>query len=632
MCGIAGYVGWARGPDESAGDLAQMCEAIRHRGPDDAGYFIAPGVALGMRRLSIIDVAGGAQPIANEDGSLQVVFNGEIYNYQEIRSRLEREGHRVVTGSDTETLVHLYEDHGPSLVHHLRGMFAFALWDTRRQTLLLARDRFGIKPLYYWQARGGLAFASELPSLQAMEWFPGRIDRPAVRDYLAFGYVPDPHSVFEGVRKLGPGQLLVWERGGNVRVSSYWSPARAEETRIDEREAAQELRRLLAEAVRYHLIADVPLGAFLSGGVDSSVVVAEMSRQMDRPVQTFSIGFEEPEFNEAKDAAAAAKALGTEHTALIVRPDVDALIEDVVGSFDEPFGDYSAIPTYLVCRLARQHVTVALSGDGGDELFGGYSRYLIGQRQREIQPNSIRHLIGAVARRLPHSVIGRNRLLDLSRTRWGRYAATLANPLQAAEGGIAESSLAESGEALDALVRRWSDLAEGRDFATQMTLVDILSYLPGDILTKVDRMSMAVSLEARVPLLDHRLAEFALSLPSHMKFRRGRGKWILRSAVADLVPGFVLAKPKQGFGVPLAQWFRHDLRHRLMSILDPGSPAYEYLDFPAVARLVKEHLSGRRDHSYLLWRALVLHLWLASLMSRRSARSRRSDITSLSTR
>ena len=280
-----------------------MCEGIRHRGPDDAGYFIAPGVALGMRRLSIIDVAGGAQPIANEDGSLQVVFNGEIYNYQEIRSRLEREGHRLVTGSDTETLVHLYEDHGPSLVQYLRGMFAFALWDARRQTLLLARDRFGIKPLYYWQARGGLAFASELPSLQAMEWFPGRIDRRAVRDYLAFGYVPDPHSVFEGVRKLGPGQLLVWERGGNVRVSSYWSPARAEETRIDEREAAQELRRLLAEAVRYHLIADVPLGAFLSGGVDSSVVVAEMSRQMDRPVQTFSIGFEEPEFNEAKDAA-----------------------------------------------------------------------------------------------------------------------------------------------------------------------------------------------------------------------------------------------------------------------------------------------------------------------------------------
>src|SRR5438309_9187516 len=438
MCGIAGYVGWARGPDESAGDLAQMCEAIRHRGPDDAGYFIAPGVALGMRRLSIIDVAGGAQPIANEDRRLRVVFNGEIYNYQEIRSRLEREGHRLVTGSDTETLVHLYEDHGPSLVQYLRGMFAFALWDARRQTLLLARDRFGIKPLYYWQARGGLAFASELPSLQAMEWFPGRIDRRAVRDYLAFGYVPDPHSVFEGVRKLGPGQLLVWERDGSVRVSSYWSPSRAEQTRIDEREAAQELRRLLADAVRYHLVADVPLGAFLSGGVDSSVVVAEMSRQMDRPVQTFSIGFEEPEFNEAKDAAAAAKAFGTEHTALIVHPDVDALIEDVVASFDEPFGDSSAIPTYLVCRLARQHITVALSGDRGDELFGGYSRYLIAQRQREIQPSSIRHLIGALARRLPYSAIGRNRVLDLSRTRWGRYAATLANPLQAAVGAIAE--------------------------------------------------------------------------------------------------------------------------------------------------------------------------------------------------
>ena len=632
MCGIAGYVGWLRGRDESAEDLERMCDAIRHRGPDDAGYFIAPGVALGMRRLSIIDVAGGAQPIGNEDGSVQVVFNGEIYNYREIRLGLERAGHRLVTRGDTETLVHLYEDHGPGLVHHLRGMFAFAIWDARRRRLLLARDRFGIKPLYYWRAPGGLAFASELPSLQAMAEFPGRIDQQAVRDYLAFGYVPDPQCIFENVRKLGPGQLLVWEPGADVRVSSYWSPARTKEARIHERDALAELRRLLADAVRSHLVSDVPLGAFLSGGLDSSIVVAEMSRQLDRPVKTFSIGFDEPQFNEAPHAAAVARALGTEHTALIVRPDVDALIEDVVGSFDEPFGDWSAIPTYLVCRLAREHVTVALSGDGGDELFGGYGRYLFAQRQAEIRPGSLRRLIGAVARRLPYTAIGRNRILDLSRTRWGRYAATLAHPLYGAEGGIAAASLAESGQAFDGLLRPWSDLTEGRDFATQMTLVDSMSYLPGDILTKLDRTSMAVSLEARVPLLDHRLAEFALSLPSDAKFREGRGKWILRRAVADLVPPSVLAKPKQGFGVPLAQWFRRDLRHRLTGVLEPSAPGCEYLDVPALARMVKEHLSGRRDHSYLLWRALVLQLWVASVTSRGSARSQRAGMLSSSVR
>ena len=630
MCGIAGYVGWERQPDDSARDLARMCDAIQYRGPDDAGYFVAPGVALGMRRLSIIDVTGGAQPIGNEDGSLQVVFNGEIYNYREIRSRLERAGHRFSTSSDTETLVHLYEDHGTHVVDHLRGMFAFVLWDARRGKLVLARDRFGIKPLYYWQARGGLAFASEVRSLQALDWFPGRIDRRAVRDYLAFGYVPDPQSIFQSVRKLPPGHVLVWERGRDTRVSSYWSPARPEDTRIDEHEAVRELRRLLSEAVRYHLVADVPLGAFLSGGLDSSAVVAEMTRQLGRRVQTFSIGFEEPGFNEAPHAAVVAEALGTEHTALIVRPDVDALIEGVVGSFDEPHADSSAIPTYLVSQLARRYVTVALSGDGGDELFGGYTRYLEAQRRREIRPSSVRHLVGAMAQRLPHSTIGRNRLLDLSRSRWGRYAATVANPLHVAEGGIAEQSLAASGEAFDALLRRWVDAADGRDYPTRMMLVDIMSYLPGDILTKVDRMSMAVSLEARVPLLDHHLAEFALSLPSRMRFRNGQGKWILGRAVADFVPRSVLTKPKQGFAVPLAQWFRRELRHRVVSILDPQSPAQEYVDLPAVARLVNEHLCGRRDHSHLLWRVLALQLWLGSRTWHGGVRPTRSDVGSAS--
>jgi asparagine synthase (glutamine-hydrolysing) len=610
MCGIAGFAGWGRAPDASEHDLRRMCGAIRHRGPDDEGHLVAPGVALGMRRLSIIDVAGGTQPIANEDGTVHVVFNGEIYNHRELHAALEHGGHRLSTRSDTETLVHLYEEHGDRLVHRLRGMFGFAIWDTRRRRLLLARDRLGIKPLYYWETPDGVAFASELRSLLALDRFPRQIDRLAVAQYLSLGYVPEPLSIFAGVRKLPPGHTLSWDRERGVRVERYWTPVR-DEVRIDEREAVAEVRRLLAESVRYHLESDVPLGAFLSGGIDSSSVVAEMARQMDRPVQTFSIGFEEPEFNEAPHAAAVARALGTDHTELIVRPDADVLIEEVIRAFDEPFSDSSALPTFLVSQLARRHVTVALSGDGGDELFGGYTRYLELLGRRELAA-PVRAAIGGVARRLPHGARGRNRLIDLSRTRRGRYAATVAAPLAGDEGGLALRDVVGA-HSLDELLRPLFEEARGRDFATQMTLVDLQSYLPGDILTKVDRMSMAVSLEARVPLLDHHVVEFAVSLPGALKMRDGTGKWIFREAIRDLVPASVLSKPKQGFGVPLQRWFREDLRHRVEALGRPDSPIYEYADRRAVGRIAAEHGSGRRDHSATLWRLLVLDVWLAGL-------------------
>jgi asparagine synthase (glutamine-hydrolysing) len=613
MCGIAGYVGWDRGRQASETDLRVMCNAIRHRGPDGEGYFVAPGVALGMRRLSVIDLAGGDQPIANEDGSVQVVFNGEIYNYRELRGRLVAAGHHLATHSDTETLVHLYEDDGDRLVHALRGMFAFAIWDVRRQHLLLARDRLGIKPLYYWERPGGLAFASELRAFLALETFSARIDRSALGEYLALGYVPDPLCIFEGVKKLSPGHILSWDRERGSRLDRYWSPAGSETPNVDEWEAIEEVQRLLADAVRCHLAADVPLGAFLSGGLDSSSVVALMGRQMDRPVRTFSIGFEEPEFNEAPAAAAAARALGTEHRELIVRPDADVLVEDLVRCFDEPFADSSALPTYLVARLAREDVTVALSGDGGDELFGGYTRYAEVLRRGELRPTALRHAIGHVARRLPHASPGRNRLLDLARTRRGRYAATVAGALAVRDGGVALPLLASGGGTLDVLLDRWFDQLPSRDFATQMMLVDTMSYLPGDILTKVDRTSMAVSLEARVPLLDHRLVEFVVGLPSRLKIRDGTGKWILRQAIAGLVPAHVLEKPKQGFGVPLNRWFRKHLRHRVERLLQADSPIYEFVDRPAMRRLATEHRLQRRDHSHLLWRMLVLDLWLACL-------------------
>lgn len=590
-----------------------MCDAIRHRGPDDDGYFGASGIALGMRRLSIIDVSGAKQPIVNEDASVYAVFNGEIYNYRQLRRHLELNGHRLTSAGDSETLVHLYEELGENLVHELRGMFALAIWDTRRQRLLLARDRLGIKPLYYWSTPERLVFASELRSFLALNHFPGSLDRRAVGQYLTLGYVPDPLSIFQGVRKLPPGHLLTRDVDGQVDVRCYWSPVAIEQHAVDEQEATEELQRLLSDAVACHLESDVPLGAFLSGGIDSSAVVAHMSRQKHGSVRTFSIGFHEPEFNEAPYAAEVATALGTEHTELIVHPDVDALVEDVILSFDEPFGDSSALPTYLVARLAREHVTVALSGDGGDELFGGYSRYAEILRRRELRPMPVRALVSGAARLLPYATPGRNRLLDLGRTRWGRYAATVASAPAVVDGGIALPDIADDVGMLDTLLTPWMNETEDRDLVTRMMLVDVQSYLPGDILTKVDRASMAVSLEARVPLLDHEVVEFALSLPAHLTMRDGRGKWLLRRAIDGLVPRSVLARPKQGFGLPLRDWFRRELRHRVDALSRDDSPIYAFVDMSAVRRVVAEHQCGRRDQSLLMWRLLVLDLWLRAL-------------------
>jgi asparagine synthase (glutamine-hydrolysing) len=597
--------------DDAEATLGAMCGAIRHRGPNDEGHFVADGVGLGMRRLSIIDVAGGDQPIGNEDGSVQVVFNGEIYNHNELRRDLMAAGHVFRTHCDTETLVHLYEEHGDRMVEQLRGMFAFAIWDLRQERLLIARDRLGQKPLSYWEADGGLAFCSELRSLLALDRFPARIDREAVGAFLSLGYVPDPQSIFTGVRKLPPGHLMTWSRAEGVRVERYWSPVRPE-IRIDEQEAVLEIRRLLESAVSSHLESEVPLGAFLSGGLDSSTVVALMARAGGRQVRTFAIGFDEGSFNEAPHAAAVARALGTDHTELIVRPDVESLFDGLVAAFDEPFADSSAVPTYLVAQLAKRQVTVALSGDGGDELFGGYTRYAQTLARREL-PAPARAVLRGVAGALPHMVPGRNRLYDMGRTREGQYANTVAFPAGYSEGGVMQADIAGRVGSLDGLLRGQFEESRDRDFGTQMTMVDLLTYLPGDILTKVDRTSMAVSLEARVPLLDHPLVEFAASLPSELKYRDGRGKHVFRQAITPIVPQIVLDKPKQGFAVPLARWFRGPLRHHVERLSEPTSPIYEFVRPDAVRRLASEHQMRRRDHSMQLWRILVLDLWLTHL-------------------
>jgi len=619
MCGIAGFAGWPLGAEQAGRTVRAMCDAIVHRGPDDSGYFVAPEVALGMRRLSIIDVAGGQQPIGNEDGSVQVVFNGEIYNHHEVRRDLVGRGHRFRTRSDTETIVHLYEEMGEAFVERLRGMFAIALWDIRAKRLVLARDRVGIKPLSYWVTPDGIAFCSELRSLLALDRFPRRLDDRGMAAFLSLGYVPDPLAAFAGVAKLPPGHVLTWSAERGVAVQRYWTPAVAETPVVDEASAVERLRELLAAAVGSHLEAEVPLGAFLSGGLDSSTVVALMARGTAIEPHTFSIGFDDVAFNEAPHARRVAEAIGTRHTELVVRPDADRWIDGIVAIFDEPFADSSALPTYVVSWLARQHVTVSLSGDGGDELFGGYTRYLDALR-RPTLPAWGRSILRAVGRALPHVAPGRGRLLDRARSREAAYAGTVALPLAPVDGGMAARRLVPRDGEFGDIVPDAFAAAGARDFGSQMMLVDIATYLPGDILTKVDRASMAVSLEARVPLLDHALVEFALALPSGLKIRDGVGKQLFRRAIRGLVPPAVLDHPKLGFAVPLGSWFRGPLRHRLDRLSATDGGLYDVLDRESVRRLVREHLMRRRDHSSALWRALVLQLWLDHLDAGRLAR------------
>lgn len=613
MCGITGFVGCQIPEIEAGIRLHAMCDAIAHRGPDDEGYHIADGVALGMRRLSIIDVAGGHQPIYNEDGSIAVVFNGEIYNHHVLRQELEASGHRFRTRSDTEVLVHLYEDQGSDMVQRLHGMFAFAIWDSRNRSLLIARDQTGMKPLSYMALPEGLVFCSELRSLWVFQPDRLRVSSTAVMQYLAFGYVPHPASIFEGVKKLPPGHLLLWSMQKGVEVRRYWMPPIPQTLTMDEQELIEALRAKLDAAVRSHLESEVPIGAFLSGGLDSSTVVALMTRHASGRVRTFSIGFAEEKYDESRAARAVAAELGTEHTELIVRPDVERMFEGIAAMFDEPFADSSAIPTFLVAQLARQSVTVALSGDGGDELFGGYTRYreILGRRASDgLFLNKILAALGLV---LPHIFPGRNRLVDLGRSMWGRYAATVVNPVRPDEGGVARSDQLGGTVRIADQLRDRISTEMGEDFAAAMIQADLDTYLPGDILAKVDRTSMAVSLEARVPLLDFELMQFALRIPGSLRVTSSEGKRLLRRAIKGLVPDSVLSRPKQGFEIPLGRWFRGELRHRVEALRDLSPDLREYVDTRAVRRLVFEHLIGRRDHSLMLWSLIVLDYWLTAL-------------------
>ncbi len=625
MCGIAGMVGR---PDEvvDAADVRRMCQTIVHRGPDDEGIYACGPVGLGMRRLSIIDLAGGRQPIHNEDRSLWVVFNGEIYNFPEIRQELEGRGHRFYTHSDTEVLLHLYGEMGSDCVQKLRGMFAIALYDERKQLLLLARDRMGKKPLHYALHQGRLLFGSEIKTILAVHPELAEVDPEGLLQYFYFGYIPDPYTAFRRIHKLPAGHLMEYCKG-EVKIRRYWDlPDFGTHPAMSEEECLEELESQLEEAVRIRLISDVPLGALLSGGVDSSIIVALMARVSSGAVKTFSIGFHAEQFNESECARRVAERFGTEHHELVLDPNLEETLQYLSHMMEEPFGDSSMLPTYYVCRMARQQVTVALSGDGGDELFAGYDRYVVAMDRQKFDRLPVwlgRIYRNAIHARLPAGMYGKNLAWNASLNARDRYldGASFFPALHRERSLFSDSFLQAAGRLPDPLLywQRLYDDAPAHDPLSRLLYLDTKTYLVADILTKVDRMSMAASLEVRVPMLDHKFVEWVTSLPVDWKLRAGTRKHILKKLAERLgIPSSLLHRRKQGFQLPLVEWMRNDVKDQFLRVLlEPRTLQRGYFKPEAVRSLVDEHVRGRRNRSGLLWRMLVLELWHRNFMESR---------------
>lgn len=622
MCGIAGIVGSSEHVIDAA-EVHRMCQTIIHRGPDDEGIYAKGPVGLGMRRLSIIDIAGGHQPIHNEDKSIWIVFNGEIYNFPELRRELEQKGHKFYTNTDTEAIVHLYEDLGADCLKKLRGMFGIALYDERRQYLLLGRDRVGKKPLHYALHDGRLYFGSEIKSILAVAPQLAQVDPQALLRFCHFSYIPDPYTAFRGIQKLSPGHLLEYSKG-ELRVRQYWDlPSYSDNPADSEEQCLDELERRLAEAVRIRLISDVPLGALLSGGVDSSIVVALMARASASPVKTFSIGFKNEDFNELHYARLVADRFKTDHHEMIVEPKIGETLEKLTGMMEEPFGDSSMIPTYYVSCMARKHVTVALSGDGGDELFAGYDRYAVTLRRRHF--DYLPGWLGALYRqhvyhRLPPGFRGRNFAWNVSLKSRDRYLdGILFLPAYHRERPLFSpdflSSVANQQEILQQF-QRYYDRAPAADSLSRLLYLDTKTYLPADILTKVDRMSMATSLEVRAPILDHLFVEWVTSLPVRWKYRHGTRKFILKKLAERLeIPPRLLHRRKQGFSLPLVYWMRQEMKDHLLGILlEPRTLQRGYFNPDAIKALVKQHIGGVCDRSGILWQLLVFELWNRNFM------------------
>ncbi len=619
MCGICGLIHFD-GKPVTRELLAGMNDLLTHRGPDGDGYFIDGAVGLAMRRLRIIDIAGSDQPLYNEDRSIALIFNGEIYNYRELRRGLASRGRRFKTDGDGETIVHLYEEYGADALKRLRGMFAFALWDARRGRLLLARDRFGQKPLHYYQDGKVFVFASEIkailahPAVPCMSRFAGG-DQDALTAYLSFGYVPAPETAFAGIKTLEPASALQVDLPGAVKETRYWEaprlappePAAKAETYVGA------LRERLEEAVKLRLVSDVPLGAFLSGGLDSSLIVALMRRYSNAAVKTFSIGFEgDDSFDETPFAETVARHLGTEHSAFRVKPEALSLLSDLVWHHDQPFADSSAIPTYLVSKLTREQVTVALTGDGGDELFVGYERFYAAELMRRLAvvPSPILRAAAGLLRHMPE---GTGYYNPVKRAR--RFA-------RAASQGLADAAFDLVRVFDHELLAEICPGADGRPPVMNPYLnsgqthpiawlveANMKSYLPDDLLTKADRCSMMASLEARAPFLDHELAEFAAAIPFNLKLKGGNTKFILKEAARGLLPDDIINRKKHGFGVPLGAWLRQDIGAARDILLSRRARERGLLDMTVVERLIREHESGARDHNRQLWALLTLEEW-----------------------
>jgi asparagine synthase (glutamine-hydrolysing) len=621
MCGIAGIVSMDH-PDAAL--VRRMCDVLTHRGPDGVGYHVSAHAALGMRRLAIIDVAGGQQPVYNEDRTVVAVFNGEIYNFRELRAELRRRGHRLATGSDSECLVHLYEEFGDTLAGHLRGMFAFAIWDSRNRRLLLARDRVGKKPLYWRRDGGSLFFGSELKSLAADPGFRRRVDLVALHHYLTYQYVPAPWSIYQGAEKLSPGHMLIWQ-GGNIEVRQYWRLDCAAQDRVTSvPDAAERLRELLLEATRIRMTSERPLGAFLSGGVDSSAVVAAMARSASGPVKTFSIGFEDDQLDEREYARMVAARYGTDHHELVVTSSALDILPSLTWHFDEPFADSSAIPTFYVARMSNHHVTVVLTGDGGDESFGGYERY---RAMTAMEMISVPGLVQAGLRHIGsglqvaagrQSRVGRlGRALDvLGQPLSRRYARFMSCFTPERKIQLYTDELCEQLAAVDSylILDRAFANSSARSCVGKVMDVDIRTYLPGDLLAKVDITTMACSLEARSPFLDHHLMEWAAALPARLKIRRGTTKFLLKRAMAPWLPPELIGRRKQGFGVPLATWLRTDFRELARDVLTDATARSRGLFRPeAITSMLAEHDQGG-DHASRLWALIQFELWHRSFV------------------
>jgi asparagine synthase (glutamine-hydrolysing) len=624
MCGLCGVLNFdGQAPVDQEG-LAAMTATLKRRGPDDVGFFCSGPLGLGHRRLSIIDLEMGHQPLSNEDGSVWIVYNGELYNYREIRINLEKAGHRFATQSDTEVIVHAYEEYGADCLKAMNGMFAFALWDGNRRRLLLARDRLGIKPLYYARLPQCLLFGSEVKALVAHPQFERRLDVTALNLYLSLEYVPTPHSIFSGVNKLPPGHFLLVE-DGETHLERYWDLRLDKSEPLSTRtiaECSAEVRQLLFDAVKMELVADVPVGVLLSGGIDSSAVAAMMTRASTRPVPSFSVAFDDPSFDESVHARLVARHLGTEHHEFPLSADTALqMLPEIMAGLDEPLGDSSIIPTYCLSRFTKEHVKVALGGDGGDELFGGYSTlqaHRLANYYQRLAPGWLRHLVEPwVLEKLPVSFDNlsfdfkmRRFLRDYSLPPVVRHHRWLGSFTPEEKAGLLTPLAQKGGEKMVDLVTSHARQAHTQDPLNQVLYCDLKLYLEGDILVKVDRASMANSLEVRVPLLNRVLVEYAAHLPHSFKLRGLTTKFLLRQALKGILPESILTRGKKGFNAPVAKWFAGPLKPLLEELLSPQRLKRQGLFQPDfVATLIKEHQARYRDHRKLLWTLLAFQMW-----------------------